>query len=243
MNEKYMIESNGQTYGPADVDQLIQWIAEGRVVVTTTLINSQTSERIPAGQHAGLRSWFPAPDTPTMAQMSNPSAQPPASTSYQPTPYSPPQGAGYQSTPGYQQAYRQPDTPQFYGGAPTPVLGGGLYGDMQNDSGTGSMAQLPAQLKGLSFGAFALSFWWSIFNKSYIGLLCLVPYVGSVMPFVLLFKGNEWAWQNRRFDSIEHFQAVQKSWNTWGIVVFSISAVFFVIALIAGLLGGGGSQP
>src|SRR6476469_999290 len=64
MREKYLIESNGQVYGPADVDQLIQWVAEGRIVSSTTLINAETSERKLAGDHAELRSWF-APTPPT----------------------------------------------------------------------------------------------------------------------------------------------------------------------------------
>lgn len=227
MSEKYLIESNGQTYGPADVDQLIQWVAEGRIVANTTLIDSQTAERRQAIDHPELRSWF---GNTRPALQDTPASYTPPPSGY------PQQPTGYQSSPGYQQAYRQPDLPGY---APQPVLGR-MY-DSENDSGSGSNARLPAELQGMNFGAFGVSLWWSIFNKSYIGLLCLVPYVGFVMPFVLLVKGNEWAWQNRRFDSVEHFREVQRAWSKWGIALFVLQAIGFVIAIIGAI--GGGNNP
>ena len=228
MSDKYLIESNGQTYGPADVDQLIQWVAEGRIVAGTTLIHTETAERRQAIDHPELRSWFgnARPAAPDNAR-SYPA--PPSGYPQQPTEYSP--------TPGYQQAYRPPDRAGY---APTPVLGQG-YG-VANDSGSGSSAQLPAELQGLNFGAFAIPLWWSIFNKSYLGLLLFVPCIGLVMPFVLLFKGNEWAWQNRQFHSIEQFKDVQRAWSRWGIAAFVIN-VIYTITVIIGAIGGGGNHP
>lgn len=46
---------------------------------------------------------------------------------------------------------------------------------------------------------------------------------------VLGLKGNEWAWKNRRFDSVEHFKRVQR---VWAIVGISLT-----LALILGYAG------
>lgn len=238
MREKYLIESNGQVYGPADVDQLIQWVAEGRVVASTTLINAETSERKLAGDHAELRSWFapgPPPTTPTGA------------TTYQSPPpqgragdYGPPPGTGVGGYPGgyQQQQMQQPQQPWTLQPG-TPGYGAQMYGDTRNDSGMGSRAQLPAELQGVNFGAFAIPFWWGIFNQSFIGLLAFIPCLSWIVAIVMLFKGNEWAWQNRRFESIEHFRQVQKAWQTWGIFAFILN----VIGTIIWLFSLGGNTP
>lgn len=104
---------------------------------------------------------------------------------------------------------------------------GGYLGD--NDSGTGAAARLPGELSGLNGGAFVNPLFWSGAHNCYFGLLCFVPWVGLIVPFVLLVKGNEWAWQHRRFESIEHFRAVQSAWAKWGwvcAVIYVAIAVF-----------------
>ena len=98
---------------------------------------------------------------------------------------------------------------------PTASLTDGLKGE--NTSGMGSNATLPEGVKGWSWGAFFLNWIWGFFNKTWISLLCLVPYVGIIMAFVLGAKGREWAWRNKRWDSIEHFNRVQKKWSAWGV--------------------------
>ncbi|MBC8142366.1 MAG: hypothetical protein H7Y38_13100 [Armatimonadetes bacterium] len=245
MDTKYFIESAGGTYGPADTDQLIQWISEGRVAPEPILIGAETGERTPAGSHGELRSWFTAGSAPTMAPLGGSPVAPPTQTG-QATQYDTPnrfgQPGGYPPAPteyggAQQQAYRQPPTQQsYYGNAPVPQLGVGQYGRYdQNTSGQGAMVQLPAQLQGLNWGGFFLTFWWSIFNQSWLGLLFLVPVIGWIVPFIVLFKGNEWAWQNRRFESPEHFQSVQKAWATWGVAW----AILYAIIIIASIIGGG----
>ena len=107
----------------------------------------------------------------------------------------------------------------------------GNYGFCENDSGNGACSILPMELQGYNWGAFLLGPFWSIFNKTYIGLLCFVPYIGCIMYFVLLFKGNEWAWQNRRWNSVYDFIECQKAWRNWGIglVVFNFFVGFYSI--------------
>lgn len=89
-------------------------------------------------------------------------------------------------------------------------------------------AALPPGVKGWSWGAFWLSWIWAIFNKTWIGLLALVPVANLVMPFVLGFKGREWAWKNRHWDSVEQFQRTQARWSLAGwIVAVSVATLVF----------------
>ena len=94
-----------------------------------------------------------------------------------------------------------------------------------NDSGTGATAVLPPQLRGFNWGAFMLGWIWSVGNRTWIGLLCFIPAAGWPMTFVLGFKGNEWAWQNRHWDSPEHFRKVQRQWAIWAVVLLAIWSV------------------
>jgi hypothetical protein len=52
------------------------------------------------------------------------------------------------------------------------------------------------------------------------------------MMFVLGFKGNEWAWQHRKFASVEEFKLIQKKWSILGLVLFIIGVVFTVFFML-----------
>jgi len=103
----------------------------------------------------------------------------------------------------------------------------------ENTSGQGPSALIPHEIRRWNWGAFGFSFLWSIFNNVWIGLLVLIPYVGWVMPFVLGAKGNEWAWQNKRWESVEHFQRVQRAWANWFLTIIIISSIIFILIVIA----------
>lgn len=106
-----------------------------------------------------------------------------------------------------------------------------------NDSGTGPKAVLPEPLRGFNFGAFLLSWIWAIGNRSWLGLLALLPCVGFFVRFWLGFKGNEMAWRNRRWDSYEQFKKTQMNWMIAGVVIAGIGillspiymAIFFPV--------------
>ena len=70
---------------------------------------------------------------------------------------------------------------------------------MENTSGEGPASVIPREVRGLSWGAFWLSWVWGIFNRVWIALAVWIPLVGLVVWFVLLFKGREWAWRNKRW--------------------------------------------
>jgi hypothetical protein len=124
--------------------------------------------------------------------------------------------------------------PSPTGGMPAVFTNSGV-----NDSGTGATAVLPAELRGFNWGGFLLSLFWAIAHNTWLGLLCLVPGIGWIMSFVLGFKGNEWAWQNRKWDSIEHFRATQKVWTIWGIIIAVLMLVLWIGFSILGAMFSG----
>jgi hypothetical protein len=71
---------------------------------------------------------------------------------------------------------------------------------------------------GLNWGAFLMAPWWGIAHNVWIALLAFLPPAALVMQIVLLIKGNEWGWQNRRFSSVQEFYEVQKKWLIAGII-------------------------
>lgn len=92
---------------------------------------------------------------------------------------------------------------------------------------------LPDGIKGWSWGAFLLNWIWAIGNRTWIGLLALIPYVGIVMAIILGIKGREWAWKNKPWDSVEHFNRVQKQWSFWGVLIIVGMFAIGVLAAIA----------
>jgi len=80
-------------------------------------------------------------------------------------------------------------------------------------------------------------------NKTYITLLsflvAFIPFIGCLaalgMNIWFGFKGNEWAWQNKHFESIEHFKSNQKKWTIAGIIVTIVSIIVWIFfAMIIG---------
>lgn len=104
--------------------------------------------------------------------------------------------------------------------------------EVENNSGGGKGITIPEGIKGWSWGGFLLGWIWAIGNRTWIGLLTLVPYVGLIFTIALGIKGREWAWRNKRWESIEHFNRVQRRWAIWGLVVVGI-AVAGIVAAIA----------
>jgi hypothetical protein len=103
-----------------------------------------------------------------------------------------------------------------------------------NTSGQES-ATLPPELKGWNWGAFFLSWIWGIGNNVWIALLAFI--LGIIWMIVLGIKGNEWAWQHKRWDSIEHFKRTQRTWAKWGVGLFiagiGISILWAIVAALA----------
>jgi hypothetical protein len=92
---------------------------------------------------------------------------------------------------------------------------------------------VPEGVKGWSWGAFLLNWVWAIGNRTWWGLLAIIPYVGFGVAIWLGLKGREMAWQARQWDSIDHFNRVQKKWSQWGVGITLAAVVIGILAAIA----------
>ena len=107
-----------------------------------------------------------------------------------------------------------------------------------NTSGEGAESIVPEQVKGFSWAGFLWTWIWGLGNKTYIGLLALIPVINFIVAIVLGIKGREWAWKNKKWESIEQFNEVQKKWVIWWLVICipltliaSFSFVFILVAI------------
>lgn len=99
---------------------------------------------------------------------------------------------------------------------------------MENTSGQGRSAVIPKEIRGWNWGAFFFGWLWGICHKVWISLLSAIPYVGVIMCIVLGVKGNEWAWRNKRWDSIEHFKRTQRTWAYWALAIFVLVVILIL---------------
>ena len=118
--------------------------------------------------------------------------------------------------------------------------------DNVNTSGHGPGAKVPTAVAGkFNWGVFLLTWIWGLYHKKYLTLIMIpigivtyfIPFVGWLIPLGVGIwfgiKGNEWAWQGRRYNSIAQFHESQKKWAIAGIIVI---ALFFVLCLVFGML-------
>jgi hypothetical protein len=134
---------------------------------------------------------------------SMPPAQAPTAAAPPPFPAAP--GAGYPMAPGW---------------------------EADNNSGTGGPPPPEVEVMGWSWGGFGLNWIWGITNRVWISLLCFVPCVNLIVAIYLGIYGHKLAWQNRRFQSLHHFQETMKAWNLWGLIIFLVGLVGNVVSFI-----------
>jgi len=91
---------------------------------------------------------------------------------------------------------------------------------------------LPPGIKGWSWGAFFMNWIWAIGNRTWIGLLAMIPYVGFIVAIWLGFKGREMAWKNKQWKSVEHFNRVQRNWSICGLVLVVIPVVLMLFVAV-----------
>ena len=110
-----------------------------------------------------------------------------------------------------------------------------------NTSGQGFSAPVPSELQGWNWGAFLLTWLWGIGNRVWLALLALIPIplVGLAIAILLGVKGNEWAWQCKKWDSIDQFRRRQRIWIYWGIAALIAPFVLILglLLIIVGILG------
>lgn len=200
--------------------------------LTDEMLQSMIAEVVPPDQQAQLAAsgqtelYYPAPQGTMRLWVSRHEGTTTLVIDQMPNPVAPP----------------PPQIPQ----APTQnPYGGGAYGgnEMHNSSGSGAMAQVPPEVQGRwNWGAFLLGWIWGIGNNTWIAMLCFVPCVGLVMPFVLGAKGNEWAWRNRRFGGVDDFKKVQTSWGWAGLIVQCLVVLPLTFIIFAAILAPAGTR-
>ncbi len=114
---------------------------------------------------------------------------------------------------------------------------------MDNTSGQGKHAPVPAEIDRWNWGAFLLNWIWGLGNDTYIALLMFVPVVNVVMMFVLGARGSAWAWRNRPWRDVAHIRRVQRKWAIWGAVIWTASIGFIAVGATSFLWLFSHSQP
>ena len=113
--------------------------------------------------------------------------------------------------------------------------------EVGNSSGQGSSAIVPVEIGGWNWGASLLGWIWAIGNNNGdMAAYGLAAYTCSfllgpvgwlaqlIISIILGVKGNEWAWQSKKWHGLEHFKKTQKTWLKWGIA----ASVFNVILML-----------
>ena len=97
-------------------------------------------------------------------------------------------------------------------------------------------AAVETELRKWNWGAFLLGPIWGIGHSVFRSLLTLVPIYGIYEWIMLGRNGNRWAWEQRRWDSIESFRKAQRKWAMWGAIVDTLLVI--IILASSGSSGG-----
>ncbi len=88
--------------------------------------------------------------------------------------------------------------------------------------------------KGWNWGAFLFTWIWGVANGVPKSLWALIPIWNIVYAFILGAKGNQWAWEGRDWTSVEDFRASQHKWAIWGLIIYGIIFVLYLIGAVSG---------
>ena len=72
--------------------------------------------------------------------------------------------------------------------------------------------------EGLNWGGFLIPFFWGIWHGAWIWAIVAL-FFWPISSIVLLLKGNEIAFENREYNSVEEFRKGQKIWVICGLVI------------------------
>lgn len=85
---------------------------------------------------------------------------------------------------------------------------------------------------GWSWGAAGLTWIWGIRFGVWLALLTFIPALGGIWWIVLGIKGKEWAWQARKWTSMDEFTAAMKPWDMWGKILFIVSIALPIVMFL-----------
>jgi hypothetical protein len=97
-------------------------------------------------------------------------------------------------------------------------------------------ANVEGELRKFNWGAFLLNWIWAFGHGLWLwGILGLIPLVGTIVMFVLGFKGNRWAWEKGDYTGAEDLRRRERKW-AWAALWVYLG--IFVLAFLIGLLAG-----
>lgn len=127
----------------------------------------------------------------------------------------------------------------------------GVIADLNLTKSEQSCSSDSLELSKWSWGAFVLSWIWGFFNGCWwmflvkMGVFLLsvllywVPFLAFFFTIVdigisVLFgiKGTEWAWHNRKWNSITDFNQTQNVWNKVGLSIFLLGIIIMIISVL-----------
>lgn len=140
------------------------------------------------------------------------------------------------------------DLKHLFNTLPPPPVSGTNIQQKQTSENVINLTE-PQNLKSFNWGALMLNWIWSIGNNTWIGLLVLLPLLANfipttnesiqlfnivslVMSIVLGMYGNRWAWKNKKWKSVEHFQKTQKSWSKAAFTLIIIGLIIGVVTVL-----------
>lgn len=129
-----------------------------------------------------------------------------------------------------------PPPPPPPGGSYLAGSSSGPYRQVPNTSGMGGGQPMPPESQNYNWAGCLPCGIFAFMNGAMMwGLITVVAsfFVGSLASLILVIKGNEFAWQHRRFDSIQQFRETMDAWNYWGRIYFFVSLVLSVLGFVA----------
>ena len=94
--------------------------------------------------------------------------------------------------------------------------------------------ELEQELRKWNWGAFLLTVIWGIGNGVMRSFLTLIPFYGLYEWFMLGINGNRWAWEKRRWESVEQFHRSQRAWAKAGVIVYAVLFFLYLLIVAAG---------
>ncbi len=89
-------------------------------------------------------------------------------------------------------------------------------------SGKGKDSAIPQEIATWNWGAAGLPIIWGMAFGVWQFWFGLIPFVNIIWFLVMGKKGNEWAWRNNKWISVEDFKKQQARWATIGSVFFGM---------------------
>lgn len=96
-------------------------------------------------------------------------------------------------------------------------------------SGRGKDSEVPEEVKRWNWGAMGLTFIWGAYHGVWRSFFVFVPILNIIYPFVLGYKGSEWAWRKNKWKSVEDFKRSRRRWNIAGVISLLILIPMMII--------------